>query len=137
MLRGMTGADIGMAKPPSATDISVGEVLVKLDVEFAPMAAAVENGEFALWVGSGISRRAPNLGDLIGRAIEHLRLRAVDPATRADFEPAFFEALRLSGVEPDVARPHFNQAFLTWPIANAIKNELWNSYRCHSTDVRR
>jgi hypothetical protein len=65
------------------------ETLHKLDIEFAAMATAVENGEFALWVGSGISRRAPHLGDLIVRAIEHLRQRATDPATRAEFEPAF------------------------------------------------
>ncbi len=117
-----------MANTPNATDISVGEVLEKLDSEFAPMAAALANGEFALWVGSGISRRAPNLGDLISRALEHLRLGVLDPARRADFEPALIQALRLARVQPDDARPYFAQEFDTWPLAETIKNELWNSY---------
>ncbi len=42
-----------MSFAPSATDITVREVLAKLDGEFATTAKAVENGEFALWVGSG------------------------------------------------------------------------------------
>ena len=113
---------------PNATNISVREVLGKLDAEFAPMAVAVENGEFALWVGSGISRRAPDLGDLIARAMEHLRQRAVDPKTSAAFEPAFFEALKLAQVEPDAAQPYFNQEFQAWKIAESIKDELWNKY---------
>ena len=45
--------------PPDATNISVREVLAKFDTEFASVARAAENGEFALWVGSGISRQAP------------------------------------------------------------------------------
>jgi hypothetical protein len=74
---------------PTATSITVLETLHKLDGEFAAMAKAVENDEFALWVGSGISREAPNLGGLIVRAVEHLRQRATDPASQAKFETGF------------------------------------------------
>ena len=55
----------GVALAPTANEISVREVLAKFETEFALVANAVENGEFALWVGSGISREAPNLGNLI------------------------------------------------------------------------
>ena len=37
------------ALAPTANQISVREVLAKFDAEFAAMAHAVENGEFALW----------------------------------------------------------------------------------------
>ena len=87
-----------MALAPTATQISVRDVLAKFEVDFAPMARAVENGEFALWVGSGISRRAPNLGDLIERAFEFIRVRAIDPETTDDYMPALQEALELAGV---------------------------------------
>ncbi len=63
-----------MALAPNATQISVQEVVAKLETDFAAVTHAVENGEFALWVGSGISRRAPDLGMLIERAIEYLRV---------------------------------------------------------------
>jgi hypothetical protein len=117
-----------MTAAPTATSITVLETLHKLDGEFAAMATAVENGEFALWVGSGISRRAPSLGGLIVRAIEHLRQRATDPATQAKFEPAFLMALRMAGVDPAAARSHFVEPFETWPDRAAIVELLWNKY---------
>ncbi|GBR33123.1 hypothetical protein [Kozakia baliensis] len=40
-----------MGLAPNATNITVRQVLEKLDGEFAATAKAVENGEFALWVG--------------------------------------------------------------------------------------
>ena len=70
-----------MALAPAADQISVREVLAKFQTELATVARAVENGEFALWVGSGISRNAPDLGDLIKRALEFLRARAIQPET--------------------------------------------------------
>lgn len=117
-----------MPGSPSATDISVLEVLAKFDGEFASVAAAIENGEFALWVGSGISREAPNLGDLIARGIEALRVRAVNPAQSAAFEPALLNAIRLARVDPDDARPFFDRPFSEWPMAEAIRTELWGNY---------
>jgi hypothetical protein len=113
---------------PNATDISVREVLEKLDGPFAAMAQALANGAFALWVGSGISRKAPSLGGLIDRAMEFLRVRAIDAATEAIFRLAFEEALQLARVAPDDARAHFATPFENWPHRDAICNELWNKY---------
>jgi len=117
-----------MPASPSATAISVVEVLAKLDGEFAAVASAVENGEFALWVGSGISRNAPNLPDLIARGMEALRIRAMDPATREQFEPALLTAIREARADPDAARLYFEHPFAEWPMAKAITNELWTHY---------
>jgi hypothetical protein len=72
---------VGLA--PDATDITVCQVLAKFDGEFASTAKAVENGEFALWVGSGISRKAPSLGGLIVAAMDYIRACAADPAIAA------------------------------------------------------
>ncbi|MCG5235311.1 SIR2 family protein [Xanthobacter oligotrophicus] len=114
----------------AAVTMSMLEVLKKLDVDFADVAKAVENGEFALWVGSGISRNAPSLGGLIERAMEFLRQGAADPATTADFTPAFDEALRIAEAATTDVAPHRGTAFATWPpeLRKAIVNRLWDKY---------
>jgi hypothetical protein len=81
-----------VALVPTANEISVREVLAKFEAAFATDANSVENGEFALWVGSGISRQAPNLGNLIERAFDYIRKRAIDPATAPAYLPALEEA---------------------------------------------
>ncbi len=117
-----------MALTPTATTITITEVLVNLDGQFASVAKGIENGEFALWVGSGISRRAPSLGDLITKAIEFLRLRASAAITAATFRPALVEALELAGQNAAVLAARFDAPFDTWPEKNLIVGALWNNY---------
>ena len=117
-----------MALAPTATDITVREVLAHLEGAFASVASAVENGEFALWVGSGISRKAPNLGDLIERAFDYIRVRAIEPGTAAAYRPALDEALTLAEIVPATVESQFGQALGDWPEHDAIINRLWNKY---------
>lgn len=117
-----------MKPTPNATDITVLETLHHFDADFSALAAAVENGEFALWIGSGISRQAPDLGMLIARAVEFIRQKAVDPATKLAFEPALVEAISIARVDLSAARPHFSASFDSWPMRGAIVKELWNNY---------
>ncbi len=117
-----------MALAPNATSITVADVLAKFDAQFASVAQGVENGEFALWVGSGISRRAPNLGDLIAKAIEFLRQRAEAAATQAQFRPALIEALELATHDVAALERHFGAPFDGWPEKDAIVNGLWDNY---------
>ena len=117
-----------MALVPNADQISVREVLAKFEAEFATVARAVENGEFALWVGSGISRNAPNLGKLIERALDFLRVRAIHTATADIYSSAFEEALRFANVEPADLSGQFERPLADWPERNAIIRELWNKY---------
>lgn len=112
----------------TASEISVSEVLSKLEAEFSVVADAIENGEFALWVGSGISRQAPNLGNLIERAFDFIRVRAVDPATAADYMPALVEALALAEVAPAAVEAQFGQPLNAWAEHDTIINRLWNKY---------
>ena len=117
-----------MALAPTADQISVREVLAKYEAEFATMARGVENGEFALWVGSGISRNAPNLGDLIERALDFLRARAINTVTSDIYRPAFEQALSLANVEPPDLTGQFETPLAHWPERKAIIRELWNKY---------
>ena len=122
------GGENTMALAPTADNVSVREVLVTYDADFATMAHAVENGEFALWVGSGISRNGPNLGDLMERALDFLRVRAIQAATADIYSPAFEEALRLANVDPADLSGQFGTPLADWPERNAIIGKLWNNY---------
>jgi hypothetical protein len=112
----------------TANEVTVREVLSKLEAEFSVVADAIENGEFALWVGSGISRQAPNLGNLIEGAFDFIRARAIDPATTADYMPALVEALSLAEVEPAAVEAQYRQPLKSWPEHDAIINRLWKKY---------
>jgi len=103
-------------------------VLSKFEADFAPFATAVESGEFALWVGSGISRQAPDLGRLIERAFDFVRQRAVTPATAATYMPALEEALGLAEVNPASVQARLDEPLATWPERDAIIERLWNKY---------
>ena len=92
------------------------------------MARAVENGEFALWVGSGISRNGPNLGDLMERALDFLRVRAIHETTAGIYSPAFAQALRLANVEPADLTSQFATPLVEWPERDGIIEKLWNNY---------
>lgn len=113
---------------PTAYEITVEEVLSKFDDDFSLVAEAIENGEFALWVGSGISRRAPSLGNLIEAAFDHIRERANDPATTASFSPALAEALNLAEVDPTQVRHQYDLPLKSWPEHRQIIDRLWNKY---------
>ena len=92
------------------------------------MAHAVENGEFALWVGSGISRNGPNLGDLMERALNFLRVRAIRAATADIYSPAFEQALKLANVEPTDLSGQFATPLADWPERKPIIDKLRNNY---------
>ncbi|NMW22921.1 hypothetical protein HFP05_00425 [Rhodanobacter denitrificans] len=117
-----------MPGAPTAYEITVREVLEKFEAEFATTADAVENGEFALWLGSGISRQAPDLGNLIERAFDYLRVRAIDPATAAAYMPAFKEALGLAEVDPPGVQAQYVQPLAEWPERASIIDRLWTKY---------
>lgn len=117
-----------MPPSPTASQKTVREVLAEFDGSFAVVARAIEDGEFALWVGSGISRQAPNLGNLIEKAFDYIRERAIVAATATAYMPAFQEALTLAEVIPASVESRFSQPLAQWPEHDAIINKLWNKY---------
>lgn len=115
----------------AATNATVPDILAQLDGDFAPMAAAFGNAVFTLWVGSGISfGRAPDLGDIIRRALEFLRARAADAGTQEVFDPAFRSAIVLSQTPVALVEPHFATPLAEWPedVSKPIIDGLWNRY---------
>jgi hypothetical protein len=111
-----------------AENISVRDVLASLEAEFASTTAAIANGEFALWLGSGVSGQAPSLGGLIERAVEFLRQKAIAFLNAAPFNAALERVLSLARQDPATLRHQFDQPFDTWPQRKAIVDELWNQY---------
>ena len=114
--------------PNVADQISVREVLASLEAEFSSIAAAIANGEFAFWLGSGISGQAPSLGGLIERAVEFIRQKAASPPTTIAFTAALERVLSLARQDADALRHQFDQPIDAWPEKKAIVDELWNQY---------
>jgi hypothetical protein len=117
-----------VALAPTATQITVREVLARLETDFALVERAVENGEFALWVGAGISRLVPDLGNLIERAFAFIRERAIVPATACDYPPALEEALMLAEIGSAGVQTRLGEPLATWPEYGAIIHRFWNRY---------
>lgn len=117
-----------MALAPITNDTSAREVLAMFEAEFAAVANAVENGEFALWVGSGVSRQAPSLGNLIERAFDFIRERAIVSDTAEAYLPALEETLELAGVDIATVSKQFDQPLARWPEHDIIIRRLWNNY---------
>jgi hypothetical protein len=84
---------------PSAATITVRQVLDLLDNEFTEVAAAAGRRGFALWIGSGISLgRAPSVGMMLERALEHLRQNIEPGNPDCRFKRALDEALGMSNL---------------------------------------
>jgi hypothetical protein len=61
---------------PTAATITVAQTLAQLDGPFRPLAEAFQRGEYALWLGSAISReRVAALDGVLRKLIEFLRTR--------------------------------------------------------------
>jgi hypothetical protein len=67
----------------TAATITVAQTLELLDGPYAALAAGVSSGEFAFWIGSGISRgRVVGLDGVLRKLIEFLRTIGFKPLTR-------------------------------------------------------
>ncbi len=79
---------------PDAATITVPKTLALLDGDFAGVAQGIGRGEYALWLGSGISRgRIVGLDGVLRKVIEFLRLRATADAAH---HRALDEVIRLA-----------------------------------------
>lgn len=115
----------------AATNASVADILAQFDGDFAPMATAFGNAAFSLWVGSGISfGLAPDLGNIIQRALEFLRAKSMEADTQSVFDPAFRSAITLSQTPVATVEPFFATPMGEWPedIRKPIIDGLWNRY---------
>lgn len=117
-----------MANEQAACEISVIEVLERFEQDFAAFSSAVENGEFAFWIGSGISRNAPSLGRLLSKAAEFLREKALAEGGDGKFSSTMRELLRIAEFDPTLLDDNIQEDFSRWCDQETIINRLWNKY---------
>lgn len=116
-----------MADQPART---VSAVLDRFDSSFSEFAAAFNEGQYVLWLGSGISRdRVPNVDTLLERVVEHIRSNInLDDAVCA-YSTALNEVLRLAGLTgEELESSDFAVAFKDWPLRERILSALVTNY---------
>lgn len=114
----------------AAHDISVKDTLDLLDGRFATTARAVGEGQFTLWLGSGISReRVDDLRLVVQRVLAHLQERIEPGSSHCPFRKAFDSALQLALLS-DLERASFDPLtpVATWPILDTILARIAKQY---------
>jgi hypothetical protein len=121
---------------PTAASISVRQTLDLLDGVFANLCAGVERGEYALWLGSAISReRVSALNGVLSKLVEFLRSR-IDPANlNCPFQIALDRVLRFATLSAEEkGRIDLATNSATWPDLPIILQRLATQYS-HVLDV--
>jgi hypothetical protein len=121
--------------PPTAATRTVLQTLELLDGPFAAFAASFGKGEYALWLGSAISReRVAALNGVLGRLIEFLRTR-IAPGGGCPYRTSLNEILALANPsDEETARMIFTDDSATWPDLPVILRRLSEKYS-HVLDI--
>lgn len=113
---------------PTANTITIAETIELLDGPLNSFSAGFQDGLYALWLGSGISReRVVGLDGVLAKSLENLRLRIT--GGNCEHYRAFEKILDLADLSPagteqiDLAQP-----VATWPIHDELIDRLWNKY---------
>jgi hypothetical protein len=109
---------------------AVRALLERLDSTFSAFTTAFNDGQYALWLGSGISRdRVPNVEGLLERVLEHLRSNIVTDDTASEYGVALNEVLRLAGLTPkEFQTVDFAITVEDWPLRERIVSALATNY---------
>jgi hypothetical protein len=113
---------------PTASTIEIAETLDLLDGPQKPFAVGFENGQYALWLGSGISRdRVVGLDGVLSKLLENLRLRITGPD--CGHRHAFDSILGVADLSvAERAQVDLTQPVGSWPIHDDLIDRLWNKY---------
>lgn len=116
-----------MAIEPARTVLGV---LERLDSGFAEFAGAFNEGQYVMWLGSGISRdRVPNVYELLERVLEHLRCKIVDQDPDCVYRSALHEVVRFAGLTAqELSTLDVAVAVKDWPLRDRILTVLVNNY---------
>ena len=109
---------------------TVPAVLGKLDTTFSQFAEAFEDGQYVLWLGSGISReRVPNVYELLGRVIEFLRVNINPDDETCHYRSALDNVLSLASMtSSEVATVDRTVPFKDWVLNERILGVLVGQY---------
>lgn len=109
---------------------TVPAVLARFDTAMSQFAAAFEDGQYVLWLGSGISReRVPNVYSLLENVIDSLRDR-IDPTDDyCAYRSAFDKVLSLANLTAEEkANIDATVPFANWPLRERIRKALAGNY---------
>lgn len=109
---------------------TVAEVLACFEDEFAATSSAFTNGDYALWLGSGISRDVvPGVGRLLRSLLSFVQ-EQIDPADdHCRFRSALDEILDIAEVPATLRDPiDFAQPVASWPSLSDLIVWLRNKY---------
>lgn len=114
---------------PTAANIKLVETLELLDGEYAAVARGVGEGEYAFWLGSGLSReRIIGLGGVLQRLIEFLRVR-VTAAGDCRFRHALDQIISLANPSAaERAGIDYEIDSSDWPCLRDLLSRLINAY---------
>ncbi|SDM94616.1 SIR2-like domain-containing protein [Cryobacterium flavum] len=109
---------------------TVAAVLERFGSNFSAFSSAFNEGQYVLWLGSGISReRVPNVGELIGRVVEHLRFNIVEGKPGCEYRTALDDVMRLAGLMPEeLASIDFSIVVDEWPLKARVISVLVTNY---------
>lgn len=114
---------------PNAASISIKETLALFDNQFANLSKGAAQGEYAFWLGSGISRdRVIGLDGVLAKLLEFLRVHAT-PAADCGYRLALEKIIDMAAPSAD-ERAGINLAHpaSTWPSLKNLLKRLWNQY---------
>jgi hypothetical protein len=109
---------LGAAPIQNAATISIAVTLRLLDEDFKELAVGVARGEYALWLGSGISReRVPDLRIVVRRVLDHLSCSVRDVLKSASRKSAnarsvLILAQRARNGASEASTPHVGGEYL-------------------------
>ncbi|MHA7275547.1 SIR2 family protein [Arthrobacter sp. Hz1] len=109
---------------------TVPAVLARFDTTFSQFATAFGEGQYVLWLGSGISRdRVPNVVELLERVIEFLRV-SINPDNQAcEYRSALDSVLSLASMTDDErATVNITIPFEDWTLRERIAGVLVGQY---------
>lgn len=114
---------------PDAASISIRETLALLDGPFAGLSKGIAQGEYALWLGSGISRdRVIGLDGVLAKLLEFLRVHATQAAD-CGYRLALEKIIEMAAPSADERNGiDLSQPSSTWPSLKNILKRLWNQY---------
>ena len=114
---------------PTAATISIKETLELLDGEFLGLSQGLAEGQYALWLGSGISRdRVIGLDGVLAKLIEFLRAHATADVNCAHRQ-ALDKVLDMAALSAEErAAIDLNLPATNWPCLPSLLSRLWNQY---------
>jgi hypothetical protein len=114
---------------PNAATISVAETLGLLDTDFKELADGVAKGEYALWLGSGISRnRVPDLRVIVRRVLDYLSAGARAEGGTGPHSTALATAIRYALTASEAGTVLLTKEPAAWPNLNVIIDRLVGRY---------